>query len=186
MSRRMPTARWLGPVFFLLAGCSPATGNAPDAVATNPAAPSDASLVARGEYLVRISGCNDCHTPGYAETAGNVPMHQWLVGSPVGWSGPWGTTYPANLRQKVAGMDESTWMAYTAGLHTRPPMPDMAVRTMVEGDRRAIYRFIHSLGAAGRPAPDYLPPGHTPPLPYVQWVLPLPPVGQSGTAPPAD
>jgi mono/diheme cytochrome c family protein len=186
MSQSRLDIRWLGPALLLVAGCSPATGSAPVAVAANPPAiTSHADLVARGEYLVRITGCNDCHTPGYAETAGQVPTDQWLVGSPVGWSGPWGTTYPANLRQKVAGMDEATWMTYTAQLHTRPPMPDMAVRTMVEGDRRAIYRFIHSLGTGGQPAPAYLPPGQKPPLPYVQWVLPPAPVGQPATAAPA-
>jgi mono/diheme cytochrome c family protein len=160
------------PLAIAATGCSRTMEPASAEPKAASAASDDAQLLARGEYLVRIAGCNDCHTPGYAETAGNVPMHQWLVGSPVGWSGPWGTTYPANLRQKVAGMDESTWMAYTAGLHTRPPMPDMAVRTMVEGDRRAIYRFVRSLGAAGQPAPAYLPPGTAPQVPYVQWVLP--------------
>ena len=27
----------------------------------------DAELLARGDYLVRIAGCNDCHTPAYGE-----------------------------------------------------------------------------------------------------------------------
>ena len=29
-----------------------------------PSTPSDTDLLARGEYLVRTTGCNDCHTPG--------------------------------------------------------------------------------------------------------------------------
>ena len=131
-----------------------------------------ANDLARGEYLVRITGCNDCHTPGYAESAGEVPTSQWLTGSSLGWNGPWGTTYPANLRLKLQDMDEAGWLTYSASLHARPPMPDLAVRTMNADDRRAIYRFIHSLGVAGQPAPAYLPPGTTPPPPYVQWVLP--------------
>ena len=49
----------------------------------------DASLSARGEYLVRIAGCNDCHTPAYGERAGNVPKAEWLTGSPLGFLGPW-------------------------------------------------------------------------------------------------
>jgi len=52
----------------------------------------------RGRYLVKIAGCNDCHTAGYAETAGKVPEKQWLTGDQLGWRGPWGTTYAANLR----------------------------------------------------------------------------------------
>jgi mono/diheme cytochrome c family protein len=132
----------------------------------------DADILARGEYLARIAGCNDCHTPGYAETGGEVPKQQWLVGSPLGWSGPWGTTYPANLRLKLQDMDEAAWLKYSAELHTRPPMPDFAVRTMNTADRTALYRFIRSLGPAGEPAPAYLPPGQAPQAPYVQWVLP--------------
>ena len=34
---------------------------------------SAADWVARGEYLVRITGCNDCHTPAYGDRGGNVP-----------------------------------------------------------------------------------------------------------------
>ncbi|NUS37991.1 MAG: cytochrome C [Lysobacter sp.] len=145
-------------------------------VATASAEPNaDADLLARGEYIARIGGCNDCHTPGYPESGGTVPKPQWLVGSPLGWNGPWGTTYPANLRLKLQQMDEATWMAYSAGLHTRPPMPDFAVRAMNEQDRRALYRFIRSLGPGGQPAPAYQPPGEAPKPPYVQWVLPAPP-----------
>jgi len=129
-------------------------------------------LLARGEYITRTSGCNDCHTPGFAESGGQTPQQQWLVGAPVGWHGPWGTTYPANLRLKVQEMDEAAWLKYSAELHTRPPMPDFAIRAMTENDRLAIYRFIRSLGPAGEAAPAYLPPGTTPPPPYVQWVLP--------------
>jgi mono/diheme cytochrome c family protein len=147
-----------------------------------PATTTDAELLARGEYLARIAGCNDCHTPGYPEAAGEVPRDRWLVGTPLGWNGPWGTTYAANLRLKAAGMDEAAWLAYTANLHTRPPMPDFAVRTLTEEDRRALYRLIRSLGPAGTPAPAFLPPGQTPPVPYVQWVLPSPPPGK----PPAE
>ena len=162
---------------------SPADAAEPTAgVAMAAAGSSDAEQLARGEYLVRISGCNDCHTPGYAETGGAVPREQWLVGSPLGWSGPWGTTYPANLRLKLQDMDEAAWMKYSGELHTRPPMPDFAVRTMNDGDRRAIYRFIRSLGPAGQAAPAYLPPGQTPPLPYVQWVLPPGPPPRASAA----
>jgi hypothetical protein len=54
-------------------------------------------------------------------------------------------------------------------------MPDFNLRAMHEDDRRAIYRFIRSLGPAGQPAPAYLPPGQKPPAPYLELVLPPPP-----------
>ena len=159
---------------LVLAACTAPT---PPATAT-PAIASidrDAELLARGEYLIRIAGCNDCHTPSYGERGGEVPREEWLVGSPVGFSGPWGTTYAANLRIKAAEMDEAGWLKYTGELHTRPIMPDFNLRAMHVDDRRALYRFIRSLGPGGSKAPDYLPPGKTPPAPYLQMVLPAAP-----------
>jgi mono/diheme cytochrome c family protein len=175
----MTTTRYASMALALLALA--ACQQAPQANATAaPAAsfapatstPSDADLLARGEYMVRMSGCNDCHTPGYDQAAGDIPKERWLVGSPLGWHGPWGTTYPANLRLKAAEMDEAGWLKYTGELHTRPPMPDFNLRAMKEDDRRAIYRFIRSLGAGGQPAPAYMPPGNKPQPPYVDFVMP--------------
>ena len=165
-----------------MAACTETPPPAPAVASTAPATTSDADLLARGEYMVRMAGCNDCHTPGYTERGGDVPQQDWLVGSPLGYNGPWGTTYAANLRLKVADMDETAWMKYTGDLHTRPIMPDFTVRAMHEDDRRAIYRFIRSLGPAGSKAPDYLPPGQTPPPPYLQLVLPPAPPAASGPA----
>ena len=169
-----------------LAACQPnagehsaATPAAPAPAATTPAAPSDAEMLAQGEYLVKIAGCNDCHTPGYMQAAGEVPKDRWLVGNPLGFHGPWGTTFAVNLRMKAAEMDEAGWIKYTGDLHTRPMMPDFAVRAM----RVAIYRFIRSLGPVGEPAPAYIPPGQTPTPPYFQMVLPPAPAG--ATAEPA-
>lgn len=168
------------PVLALFAACQPAA--TPQAIAPVPTM----DLVARGEYLVKTTGCNDCHTAGYGEQAGNVDKAQWLTGSPLGYNGPWGTTYAANLRLTVAGMDEAQWLEYSATLRTRPIMPDFAVRAMTEEDRRAIYRFVRSLGPGGQPAPAYLPPGQTPPLPYFTLVLPPAPPAAAGAAAPAQ
>ena len=140
----------------------------------------DEVLVAHGEYIVRIAGCNDCHTAGYAERGGEIPTAAWLTGSPLGYHGPWGTTYATNLRLTVAGLDEAQWLAYTANLHTRPIMPDFMLRQMREHDRRAIHRFVRSLGPAGTAAPAALPPGQVPPEPYYQLVLPPPGPGTAG------
>lgn len=165
-----------------LTGCQ-----APQASAEPAArAPSDSELLARGDYLVRIAGCNDCHTPGYTDSQGDVDRALWLIGSPLGFSGPWGTTYAANLRLKAADKDEAAWLAYTADLHTRPMMPDFAVRAMSEDDRRALYRLIRSLGVPGDPAPTFLPPGQTPPAPYIQLVLPAQPAASAAAASPGS
>src|SRR5882672_998171 len=65
----------------------------PRAFATDEAKVDSSKLRERGSYLAVIAGCNDCHTPGYAESGGKVPESQWLTGTLLGWSGPWGTTY---------------------------------------------------------------------------------------------
>lgn len=166
---------------LLAAGCTLASNDPPPAMTAATLAPAaspastQATLLARGEYLVRIAGCNDCHTAGYAERQGQVPASEWLQGSPLGYRGPWGTTYATNLRLRLADMDEAQWMTYSATLRTRPLMPDFVLRGMEAGDRRAIYHFIRSLGPAGAPAPAALPPGATPPPPYMDLVTAAPP-----------
>ena len=134
------------------------------------AAPAtDAGTLARGRYLVSISGCNDCHTAGYPESGGKVPQDQWLTGSAVGWSGPWGTTYPANLRLVVQSLSESQWLSF-ARAPRRPPMPWFALRDMSDSDLRAIYQFLRHLGPKGEPAPAYVPPGQVVSTPYIDFV----------------
>lgn len=128
---------------------------------------SAAELNDRGRYLVKITGCNDCHTPGYAETAGNVPEKDWLIGDKIGWRGPWGTTYASNLRLYMQDLSEDQWVMMAHTVQFRPPMPWFALRDMTEQDLQAIYWFIRSLGPAGEPAPDYLPPEKEPEGPYI-------------------
>lgn len=72
-----------------------AEGNVPATVQTNSSATEHHE---RRRYLVKITGCNGCHTPGYAETGGKVPEKEWLAGDSMGWRGPLGATYASNLR----------------------------------------------------------------------------------------
>jgi mono/diheme cytochrome c family protein len=125
----------------------------------------DAS-VAHGRYLVSITGCNDCHTPGYAQNGGQAPVSNWLTGSNVGFQGPWGTSYPANLRLTMQSLTEAQWLVY-ARAERRPPMPWFALKDMSDGDLTDIYRFIRSLGAAGEPAPPAVPPGGKVTTPFI-------------------
>jgi len=131
----------------------------------------------RGRYLSIIGGCNDCHTPGYLEKSGAVPESRWLSGSPVGFQGPWGTTYAANLRLVAASMSEAQWLTHARAAR-RPPMPWFNIRTMSDPDLGAIYAYLRSLGPGGAPAPAYLPPGENVATPYIDFVPKnLPPAG---------
>ncbi len=127
----------------------------------------DRQQIERGRYLVKTTGCNDCHTPRYAQRGGNVAEKDWLIGDTMGWHGPWGTTYPTNLRKTVRAMTEQQWLEYAGSVKTRPPMPWFSLHAMEQGDLRAIYHFVRSLGDSGHAVPAALPPGQKPATPYV-------------------
>lgn len=128
----------------------------------------------RGRYLVRIAGCNDCHTEGYGEAGGRIPEAQWLKGSVLGWRGPWGTTYATNLRIYFSEISEGEWVRIARSVETMPPMPWFNLRAMSEPDLRAMYRYIRHLGPGGKPAPDYVPPDLEPKPPFVTFPAPSP------------
>jgi mono/diheme cytochrome c family protein len=133
---------------------------------------SDAALIEHGRYVTQIAGCNDCHTAGFAPSGGKVPEAQWLTGDRVGFAGPWGTTYPSNLRLKIGAMDLATWKTYARALTTRPPMPYWAVNAMSDRDLEALWVYVQSLGPAGDPAPAALPPGEEAAGPVVRFPAP--------------
>ena len=122
-------------------------------------------------YVVQTAGSNDCHTPGYPPSNGKVDEKDWLTGDKLGWRGPWGTTYPANLRLAAANMTEAQWLL-RARSEMRPPMPWFNLRDMTDRDVRAIYRYLRFMGPAGEPAPAYVPPDRTPNPPFVQFPAP--------------
>lgn len=128
--------------------------------------------VEEGRYLVKIAGCNDCHTPGYLLSEGKIPEKLWLTGDAFGWRGPWGTTYATNLRIRMHALTEDQWVAYARGLKARPPMPWFTLNQMRERDLRAIYRFTRHLGPGGKEAPAYVPPDKEPKPPYASFPPP--------------
>lgn len=132
-------------------------------------ADSGQQMIERGKYLVQVGGCNDCHTPGYARNDGRVPVREWLLGSAVGFLGPWGVTYPKNLRIFFSELSEDQWVEKARKLVTRPPMPWFNLRAMQERDLRALYRFVDSLGVAGEPAPPFAAPGVAVTTPYIEF-----------------
>ena len=135
----------------------------------NGGAKFDQQQIERGRYLVKVAGCNDCHTAGYAEKGGKVPEAQWLLGDKLGWRGPWGTTYAVNLRLYMAPMSQDQWVHVAKNMQARPPMPWFALHDMTDQDLRAIHAYVKSLGAAGEPAPAYVPPNKKPKGPYIQF-----------------
>jgi mono/diheme cytochrome c family protein len=104
-------------------GVTRLTAQAGGAAQAKPAAakPASAAVVARGKYIVDISGCHDCHTPHKMGPDGPEPdMTLMLSGHPssmtlptppqvngpwifsgigpfTAWAGPWGISYTKNL-----------------------------------------------------------------------------------------
>jgi mono/diheme cytochrome c family protein len=126
--------------------------------------------VERGRYVVEIGGCNDCHTTGYAEAGGKASEDARLKGDALGYRGPWGTTYPTNLRLTISKMTEAQWLAYGKKLETKPPMPWFNVRAMTDEDLKAVYAYIKQMpGGLGTAAPAFVPPTQAPKPPFIQW-----------------
>jgi len=100
--------------------------------AKTPAAPTPEDLVKKGEYLVQISGCNDCHSPkrmgpngpeiiaelmlsGYPASQPVPPFDKSLAAKGISQftpdltaaCGPWGVSFAANLTPDDTGI--GTW-----------------------------------------------------------------------------
>lgn len=133
----------------------------------------DKKTADHARYIIKIAGCNDCHTTGYAEAAGKIQEKDWLKGDATGWRGPWGTTYASNLRLYFHNLSEEQWVRTARSVQFRPPMPWFVLREMKDHDLRVIYRFIRHLGPAGEPAPAYVPPDQEPRQPFI--LFPSPP-----------
>lgn len=136
---------------------------------------SSASDIESGRYLTVVGGCNDCHTRNWNETFGGVPDSERLTGTPVGWQGPWGVTYPANIRLTAASMTEDAWVSMLHTRKDRPPMPWMNLNAMAEADQRAIYRYLKFLGAKGEAMPAGTAPGEPPKTLYIPIAPPQAP-----------
>jgi|KBSMisStandDraft_5_1062788.scaffolds.fasta_scaffold13152_6 mono/diheme cytochrome c family protein len=129
--------------------------------------------ISRGRYLVTVGNCNDCHTADFAPKDGKVAEKDWLMGSgPLGFRGPWGTTYPTNLRINVSKMSEAEWVKMAKTLKARPPMPWFNLNQWQDSDLKALYQYIKQLGPVGEPSKAPLPPGEEPKPPFIQWPSP--------------
>ncbi len=165
------------------------------AVAAVPAlAASPESPAERGGYLVKIMGCNDCHTPWKMGEKGPEPdMSRMLSGHPAemalspapalghgpwGWtaaatntafSGPWGTSFTANLTPDAeTGLGKWTEEMFVKTIKTGrhmgvgrpvlPPMPIPAYSQATEEDLKAIFAYLRTIPAIKNPVPQPIEP----------------------------
>jgi mono/diheme cytochrome c family protein len=129
-------------------------------------ASADDAQVARGRYLVTISGCSDCHTPG--ALLGAPDMKRYLGGSDVGFSIPGqGVFVGQNLTpDKETGVGAWTDAQIIAAIRTgktpdgrtlSPVMPYPALAHLTDEDAQAIVAFLKSLPSVSNKVKNFGP-----------------------------
>ncbi|BCW88151.1 Alcohol dehydrogenase (quinone), cytochrome c subunit [Alphaproteobacteria bacterium SO-S41] len=147
-----------------------------------PAAAADAAKVKRGEYLVTIMACSDCHTPGVF--LGKPDFSKTLAGSDVGFAIPGlGYFWAPNLTpddETGLGKWSEDDIVKTLRTGTRPDgrqlipsMPWMAYGVLTDDDAYAIAAYLKSLAPISNEA-EVAPVGwgETPKAPYQTVVMP--------------
>lgn len=123
--------------------------------------------VERGEYLVTIMGCTDCHTPGHF--LGQPDISRFLGGSDVGFEIPGlGTFFGPNLTPDPTGLgawtDKEIATALRTGLRPdgrqlAPAMPWMNYAALTDDDALAVAAYLKSLPPAANDVPGPFGPG---------------------------
>ena len=149
--------RWTG---WLTVGlCSIAVGSglsaiscAPASNTAGPVAMTPEQKIARGRYMVSISGCNDCHTPG--SFYGLPDTSRTLAGSELGWRGPWGVSFARNLTPDSTGIGSWTEEQIVTAIRTGrrpdgsallPPMPWPTYANLSDEDAAAIAAYLKTI-----------------------------------------
>src|SRR5438552_11765027 len=129
---------------------------------------ADAADAVRGKYLVTVTGCNDCHTPGYF--FGKPDMSRFLGGSDVGFEIPGegvfvGPNITPDKKTGIGGWTpEQIVKAIQVGERPdgrilAPIMPWHAFATFTADDAMAIAAFLQSLNPVSNQIPGPFKPG---------------------------
>lgn len=132
------------------------------------AAMADDTQITRGKYLVTISGCNDCHTPGYF--LGKPDMTRFLGGSDVGFEIPGEGVFvgPNITPDKKTGIGSWTPEQIVKAIQVgerpdgrilAPIMPWRAFATLTADDAMAIAAFLQSSKPVSNQTPGPFKPG---------------------------
>ncbi|TPK46594.1 MULTISPECIES: cytochrome c [unclassified Mesorhizobium] len=150
---------------------------------------ADDAQVARGEYLVTIAGCNDCHTPGYF--FGKPDMSRFLGGSDVGFEIPGVGVFPGRniTPDRETGIGSWTPEQIVAAIQTgqrpdgrtlAPIMPWPAFAHLTADDAMAIAAFLQSVKPVSNKVPGPFKPGDTVSTSMMRII---PPGGSAAAAP---
>ncbi len=146
--------------------------------------------IKRGQYLVTLGGCNDCHTPGYL--FGKPDMARFLGGSEVGFEIPGlGVFHGPNLTPDhetgLGGWStDQIVVAITKGRRPdgrglAPIMPWHAFANLTAQDARAIAVYLKSLPSVKNAVPGPFGPDEQA-TSFVMKIAPPPATSTEGTA----
>ena len=143
LRNQLPPTEIIFPVKYLIRGV-------PQPV-TSPVAEIPIALdpVKRGEHLVNMAGCSDCHTP--QDKGQEIPGMSFAGGFP--FPGPWGNVSSANLTPDPSGIpyyDEALFLQtmHTGSVKARPLNPIMPVKVyshLSDEDLKAMFAYLRTL-----------------------------------------
>ena len=105
--------------------------------------------VKRGEQLINLAGCMDCHTPADK----GQPVAGMVGSGGFGFPGPWGFVASANITPDPSGLsyyDETLFVDVirTGSVKARklsPIMPVMAYKNLSDDDLKAMFAYLKTV-----------------------------------------
>ena len=139
---QLPKTEIIFPVKYLIR-------SEPQPITAPVAARNSSDLVHRGEYLVTMANCEECHTP---QVRGKALEHMRFAGGfPL--NGPWGTVASANITPDDSGIkyyDEALFLrvmhtGYVGARKLAPIMPIFDFKEMTDDDLKAVFAYLRTV-----------------------------------------
>ena len=140
--RSVPKTELIFPVKYLIRSAPiPVTEPIPE--------PDLSTPVKRGDYLVTIGGCRDCHTP----MQNGQRMEQFDLAGGFLLRGPWGEVAAANITQSPSGIpyyDEALFLevmrkGWVKARQLKPIMPWWNYRHMTDEDLKSVFAYLKTV-----------------------------------------
>jgi len=117
----------------------------------------------RGQYLVRIASCGDCHSP---QDAHGQPLPGMDFAGGQVMEGPWGRVATANITPDPSGIPYYDLTLFTQAMRTglvkarrlNQLMPWYAYRNMTDQDLSAVFAYLKTLKAVHHYVDNAEPP----------------------------
>jgi mono/diheme cytochrome c family protein len=153
--KALPKTEIIFPVKYLMR-------SAPQPVTEPVPQPDRSTPVKRGEYLVTVTGCTDCHTP----QAKGQPIRGLEFSGGFILEGPWGRVASANITPDPSGIsyyDEALFLemihtGYVKARKINQIMPWFDFRNLTDEDLKAIFAYIRTLKAVKHRVDNTEPP----------------------------